>query len=131
MKIHLTPCCKEKSEAARIHNIPLPPEEMYIEPEIQEFFRVCQAKHLTFGVLSDLYGAWVSPEKKHWYQKPPDAVSPQEEQALIWQFDERLQAFDEIIFYIRQGPLHRFYDTVLTQSRLADRIRRINTLSDL
>lgn len=131
MKIYLTPCCKEKSETARIHNLPLPPEEMYIEPDIQEFFRVCQAKQLTFGVLSDRYGAWVSPEKKHWYQKPPDAVTPQEEQALIRQFDERLQEFDEIIFYIRQEPLHRFYAAVLTQSRLADRIRRITSLSDL
>ena len=130
MKVHLTHCCAQKNEDARVNGTQLPPEEMYIEPDIQKFFAYCLAHGFTFGVLSDLYGIWLSPEKKGWYEKSPDTVTETEKTEILRIFDQELAPFSEIIFFVRPETFHPFYDFVLTHSRHANKIRRSTELTE-
>lgn len=130
MEVYLTHCSAEKSEGARTTGILLPPEEMYTEPAIQKFFTYCLSKGLTFGVLSDLYGIWLSPEKKRWYEKSPDTVTDEEKAEILRIFDTELARFSEIIFFIRPESFHPFYDFVLSHSKHAKKIRRITELKE-
>lgn len=130
MKVYLTHCCAKKNELARTTGIAMPPEEMYIEPDIQKFFSYCLSHKLAFGVLSDLYGIWLSPEKKRWYEKSPDTVTDVEKAEILRIFDHELSRFSEIIFLIRPESFHPFYDFVLSHSKHTNRIRRITELKE-
>ena len=110
--------------------ISLSPEEMYIEPDIQNFFSFCISRSFPFGVLSDLYGIWLSPAKKQWYEKSPDTVTEEEKIEILRIFDTELERFSEIVFLVRPKTFHPFYDFVLTHSRHANKIRRITELED-
>lgn len=128
MRIYLTHCSKEKSEVAKINGLPLPPDELYTEENIQKFMHTCKQKGVNWAILSDNYGVFFPNEKHAYYEKPPATVTPEEEQAIITQFYKRLAEYDEIWFYVRPATFHPFYERVLEGSDLVKRVRLIQDI---
>ncbi len=113
MRIYLTHCSREKSPAAKTSGLPLPPDELYTEPGIQQFMTACKSKGVNWAILSDNYGVFLPTEKHEYYEKPPATVTPEEEAVIAAQFNQRLSGYDEIWFFVRPETFHPFYDRVL------------------
>jgi hypothetical protein len=131
MRLYLTHCCKDKSETARLSGDSLLPDELYVDPAIQAFFQAVKQKGQTWGVLSDLYGLWLPPRREGWYEKHPDTVTTDEAEAIRQSFDEGLEAFTEVWFYVRKETFHPFYQSVLERSRWRDRIQCFESLKKI
>lgn len=122
MRIYLTHCSKEKSAVAKASGKPLPPDELYTEEGIRMFMQTCMHKGVNWAILSDKYGVFFPIEKHEYYEKPPASVTPEEERAIIEQFNQRLTGYDEIWFFVRPETIHPFYERVLKGSELSTRI---------
>jgi hypothetical protein len=131
MRIYLTHCSKEKSEAAKAYGLLLPPDELYTEEGIQAFMKACKSLGVNWAILSDNYGVFFPYEKHLYYEKPPTTVTPEEEQAIVMQFNERLAGYKEIWFYIRPATFHPFYEHVLKGSELAARVHLFQDISEI
>jgi hypothetical protein len=131
MRIYLTHCSKEKSFAAKTSGMPLPPDELYTEEGIQKFMQTCKQKGVNWAILSDQYGVFFPNEKHGYYEKPPATVTPDEEAAIITQFNEQLAGFEEIWFYIRPATFHPFYERVLKGSDLAARVHLFQDIFEI
>ncbi len=123
MRIYLTHCSKEKDSSLKRTRIAATPNKLYTNPDIQRFMAKCQQKSVSWGILSDLYGVYLPHEHHVWYEKPPDTVTPQEAERIIQDFNHKLCSYDEIFFFIRPESFHSFYDWVLKQTKLTDRVR--------
>ncbi len=131
MRIYLSHCSKEKSEVAKINGLPLPPDELYTEENIQKFMHTCKQKGVNWAILSDNYGVFFPNEKNAYYEKPPGTVTPEEEQAIITQFYKRLAEYDEIWFYVRAATFHAFYERVLKGSDLVARVHLFQDITEI
>ena len=131
MRIYLTHCSKEKSLASKSNGLPLPPDELYTEEGIQVFMKACKSLGVNWAILSDNYGVFFPSEKHSYYEKPPAAVTPEEEAVIITQFNERLAKYDEIWFYVRPATFHSFYERVLKGSALAKRVRVFEKIGEI
>lgn len=131
MRIYLTHCSKEKSIAAKANGLPLPPDELYVEEGIQKFMAACKQKGVDWAILSDNYGVFFPDEKHEYYEKPPATVTPEEEAAIIAQFNKRLKDYDEIWFYVRAATFHPFYERVLKGSNLAARVHQFIDIGEI
>ncbi|HBB34845.1 MAG TPA: hypothetical protein DDZ80_09385 [Cyanobacteria bacterium UBA8803] len=123
MRIYLTHCSKEKEPSLKGTDIAVTPDKLYTNLEIQEFMKRCQEKKVNWGVLSDLYGIYLSDECHVWYEKHPDTVTPQEEESVIQDFNDKLSSYAEIFFFVRPESFHSFYERVLNRTLLTDRVR--------
>lgn len=123
MRVYLTHCSAEKDPHLKETGAAVTPDRLYTNPEIQQFMERCKNKNVSWAVLSDLYGVYLSDEYQMWYEKPPDTVSPQEEDIIIQDFDNKLSTYDEICFFARTVSFHPFYERVLKRTALADRVR--------
>lgn len=126
--IYLTHCSKEKDLNLKGTNREVTPNILYTETGIQRFMKRCIEKKVRWAILSDNYGIFFSYEKHGWYAKPPDTVSPEEEQKILRDFDEKLGSFDTIYFFIRPDSYHPFYDHILKTSSLYSKIKLIYDL---
>jgi hypothetical protein len=122
MRIYLTHCSKDKSPDARVNGLPVTPDILYTEAGIQEFMMICKRVGVNWAILSDNYGVFLPGERHVYYEKPPSAVTPEEELVIIHQFEQKLSGFDEIWFFVRIETFHPFYERVLTSSSLHNRI---------
>jgi hypothetical protein len=131
MRIYLTHCSKEKAPAAKGSNLLLPPDELYTEEGIQAFMQICKQKSVDWAILSDNYGVFFPFEKHEYYEKPPSTVTPEEEQVILKQSNERLGEYAEIWFYVRPATFHPFYERVLKGSEQADKIHLFQDIGEV
>lgn len=123
MRVYLTHCSKEKNPELEITKAAVTPDQLYTNPEIQKFMEECKKRHVNWAILSDLYGVFESNEHREWYEKHPETVTATEENAVIQNFDSKLDYYDEIWFYVRPASFHPFYQRVLSKTVLANRVR--------
>ena len=83
----------------------------------------CQEKNVSWAVLSDLYGVYLSSECRVWYEKHPATVTPQEEEIVIEDFNNKLDSYDEIYFFVRLESFHHFYERILKKTVLANKVK--------
>ncbi|EDX86775.1 hypothetical protein S7335_4481 [Synechococcus sp. PCC 7335] len=70
------------------------------------------------------------PEEVHtWYDKPPDTVTPEEEKLVLQDFEHKLSAYDEILFFVRLETFHPFYERVLRKTALAGKVQLFDDIS--
>lgn len=131
MRIYLTHCSREKSPSAKASGLPLPPDELYTEPGIQQFMTACKSKGVNWAILSDNYGVFLPTEKHEYYEKPPATVTPEEEAIITAQFNQRLSSYDEIWFFVRPETFHPFYDRVLKRCTFAVRVHLFEALREI
>ena len=84
MKIFLTYCSWQKDDSFKKTNEAVTPDRLYTSDRIQNFIRACREAGAFWAIFSDAYGVWFPGERKEWYDKPPDEVTPAE-------FERRLQ----------------------------------------
>lgn len=92
----------------------------------------CKQKGVRWAIFSDLYGIWFPQEKHAWYEKSPNDVTESEVKALLTDFDDKLQEYDEIFFY-RPSPVyfHSLYRRLLNETKLRERVRLISSIIEI
>jgi hypothetical protein len=128
MRVYLTHCSKEKEPNLKGTDIAVTPDKLYTNSGIQQFMERCQEKNVSWAVLSDLYGVYLSSECHIWYEKHPDTVTPQEEEIVIEDFNNKLDSYDEIYFFVRPESFHPFYERILKKTVLADKIKTFENM---
>ena len=128
MRFYLTHCSKEKEPYLEETGIAVTPDKLYINPDIQQFMERCKEKKVRWGVLSDLYGVYLSDEFHVWYEKHPDTVTQQEEDEIVKDFDSKLVFYNEILFCVRPDSFHPFYERVLKRTLLAPNVKTFQSI---
>jgi hypothetical protein len=128
MRVYLTHCSKEKEPKLEGTEIAVTPDKLYTNFGIQKFMRRCLAKNVSWAILSDLYGVYLSGESHVWYEKHPNTVTPQEEKTIIEDFNNKLASYDEIYFFIRSESFHPFYQRILRKTLLADKVKTFKNI---
>ena len=100
MRVYLTHCSKEKEPNLKGTDITVTPDKLYTSAGIQQFMKRCQEQNVIWGVLSDLYGVYLSNERHVWYEKHPDTVTLQKKGIIVQDFNIKLSSYDEIFFFI-------------------------------
>ena len=113
MKIYLTHCSAKKDASLKHTGKKVTPDKLYTSVQIQRFINECKNERAQWAILSDKYGVWFPNEKHEWYDKHPDTVTEEEFKALVKDFEEKLQDFDEIYFYHNPGRFHALYKRLL------------------
>lgn len=131
MRIYLTHCSKVKEATLEGTNIAVTPDKLYTGLGIQQFMNKCKKEGVNWGILSDLYGIYLSHDCQIWYDKHPDTVTPDEEALVIQDFDQTLNRYDEIYFCVRPKTFHPFYARVLNKTALADKVRLFQNIDDI
>lgn len=131
MRFYLTHCSKEKDPALKQLGLAVTPDKLYTETGIQQFMQRCQEKNVAWGILSDLYGVYLSTERHVWYEKHPDTVTPQEEDTVVSEFDRKLAVYDDIFFHVRPDSFHPFYQRVLRRTVLAERVQIFHAIDQI
>jgi hypothetical protein len=131
MRIYLTHCSREKSLLAKETGELLPPDQLYTEGGVQSFMQRCLQLSVTWAILSDKNGV-VFPQDKHpYYEKPPATATLEEENQIRREFEQLLEPFQEIWFYVRPDSFHPFYQRVLEESTLAKRVHLFQDLAEI
>jgi hypothetical protein len=130
MKIYITYCSAIKNDSLKDTGIKVSPEILYTsQNRIQPFMETCKRKGVRWAIFSDLDGIWFSEEKHAWYEKSPDDVTESEFKALLANFDNRLQEYDEIYFYRpNERRFHSLYKRLLQETKLHDRVKLISSI---
>lgn len=131
MRIYLTHCSAKKDDSLRGTGRKATPDVLYTATPTQRFMHACKTRNVCWAIFSDLYGVWFPDVKHEWYEKDPDAVSEQEFQALIRDFDGKLGAYEEIWFYHNPGRFHPLYRRFLNTTRLRDRVVLFSHLREI
>ncbi|HEY9907306.1 MAG TPA: hypothetical protein V6D18_06820 [Thermosynechococcaceae cyanobacterium] len=131
MRVYLTHCSKEKELSLKGTDIAVTPDKLYTNSGIQQFMEKCQEENVSWAVLSDLYGVYLSDEAHVWYEKHPDTVTPQEEEIVIEDFNNKLNSYDEIYFFIRPESFHPFYERILKKTVLAGRVKTFENIESI
>lgn len=133
MRIYVTYCSAQKDDSLKNTGIGVTPDILYTSKKrIRPFMDKCKEKGVRWAIFSDLYGIWFPEEKHAWYEKSPDDVTESEFQALLENFDKRLQKYDEIYFY-RPSTVcfHSLYKRLLNETKLRARVTLITSLLDI
>lgn len=128
MRVYLTHCSKEKEPNLKGTDITVTPDKLYTSAGIQQFMKRCQEQNVIWGVLSDLYGVYLSNERHVWYEKHPDTVTLQKKGIIVQDFNIKLSSYDEIFFFIRMESFHPFYERVLKETVLADKVKTFQNI---
>jgi len=128
MRVYLTHCSKEKEPNLKGTDITVTPDKLYTSAGIQQFMKRCQEQNVIWGVLSDLYGVYLSNERHVWYEKHPDTVTLQKKRIIVQDFNIKLSSYDEIFFFIRMESFHPFYERVLKETVLTDKVKTFQNI---
>lgn len=133
MRIYVTYCSRQKNNSLKDTGIEATPDILYTSRcRIQPFMETCKKTGVRWAIFSDLYGIWLPEEKHAWYEKSPDDVTESEFKALLANFDNRLQEYDEIYFYRpNERRFHPLYKRLLQETKLRDRLKLISSIIDL
>ena len=133
MRIYITYCSAQKNDSLKGTDIEVAPDVLYTSKHrIQPFMETCKRQGVSWAIFSDHYGVWFPKEKRSWYDKPPSAVTKEEFQKLLENFDRQLAAYEDIFFY-RPSPVyfHSLYQRLLKESKLSKRIRIISSITEI
>ena len=122
MRIYLTHCTAKKDSSLRFSGERVTPDRLYRGKFVEAFMRTCKQRGVEWAILSDLYGVWFPDIRHEWYEKDPNSVTDSEFWELVRDFDEKLEAYDEIWFYYNPGRFDPLYKRLLSQTALRDRI---------
>ncbi|NQS74568.1 MAG: peroxide stress protein YaaA [Methanoculleus sp.] len=133
MKIFLTYCSWQKDDSFKKTNEAVTPDRLYTSDRIQNFIRACREAGAFWAIFSDAYGVWFPGERKEWYDKPPDEVTPAEFEQLVSRAEKSLEKY-EIFFCGDTGDskFHPLYRDLI--GRLKDtglKITLFNNLGDI
>ena len=105
------------------------PDRLYTSERIQKFIKACKAAGAFWAIFSDEYGVWFPGERRRWYDKPPDTVTPAEFEQLVSRAEKSLEKY-EIFFYGDMGDsnFHPLYRDLI--ERLKDAGLKITLFSD-
>ena len=131
MRIYITNCSAKKADEYRGTDTAVTPDVLYTSSKTQCFIRECKARKVRWAIFSDLYGIWFPEEKHCWYEKNPKNINEDEFRALMADFDEKLNAFNEICFYRNPGRFHFLYKRIVNTSRLNKRINLISRKDEI
>jgi hypothetical protein len=131
MRIYLTHCSKDKSPQAKASGEKLPPDQLYTDPGLQEFIAACKSTGASWAILSDKYGVFFPDETHEYYEKPPASVTPEEENTLRNQLNQRLEQYTEIWFYVRPAAIHPVYERILMHSALSAHVHLFSDLGEV
>lgn len=129
MRLYLTHCSAKKDSQLKETGETVTPDRLYTDFKICQFMERCKQKNVQWAILSDRYGIYQSDDCRAWYEKHPDTVTSQEKDIIIQDFDSKLDCYDEIYFFVRTESFHPFYEKVLKETALADRVRFFQDLS--
>lgn len=127
-RIYVTHCSAEKDPLLQGTGQQVTPDRLYTATSIQAFMARCQEKQVDWAILSDLYGVWLSQIEHMWYEKHPDTVTEPEFHAIVEDFNQTLQPYDQIYFYVCPQRFHPFYQRVLQTTALKDRVHQFTSL---
>ncbi|MCW4046861.1 MAG: hypothetical protein NWE99_04785 [Candidatus Bathyarchaeota archaeon] len=122
MRIYITHCCAKKDDTLKNSGKKVTPDELYTATPTKRFMEECKRKKVKWAIFSDKYGVWFPEEKHEWYEKDPDAVTPEEYKHLIENFEQKLGKYDEIWFYYNPGRFHPLYGKLLKEVKIKDKI---------
>jgi hypothetical protein len=131
MRIYITHCSKEKLPLAKETGDKYPPDQLYTETGIQQFMEICKSTGVQWAILSDNYGVFFPDETHKYYEKPPASVTIEEENIIRSQFEQRLDLYSEIWFFVRPSTFHPFYESILMHSSLSNRIHVFSNLREV
>lgn len=134
MRIYITHCTAKKDNSLKGTSRKVTPDGLYTATRTQRFMRRCKQRGLRWAIFSDYYGVWFSDELREWYGDDvgdPNLVTCRKFRQLVENFDERLQAFDEIYFYYNPGRFHGLYKKLLKETGLKNRVVEITHLWDI
>jgi hypothetical protein len=129
--IYLTHCSARKNLSLRSINRRVTPDNLYTATPTQRFMKRCIMSRVNWAIFSDKYGIWFSHERNTWYEKNPDKVSPEEFEALVQNFNEKLKDFDEIRFYHNPGRFHKLYRRLVKHPLLNKKIKLFTHLEQI
>ena len=129
--IYLTHCSAKKAGALRFSDEKVTPEKLYVATPTQRFMSRCKNKNVNWAIFSDKYGVWFPNEKHGWYEKNPNAVTQEEFNSLVEDFENKLWEYDEIYFYHNPGRFHRLYKRLLDIVKIKNKITLISHLNDI
>ncbi|MBD3883359.1 hypothetical protein IFO70_16450 [Phormidium tenue FACHB-886] len=72
MRVYLTHCSAEKDLSLNESGKIATPDQLYTEHRIQQFMARCKDKNVSWAILSDLYGVYLSSDQHGWYEKYPE-----------------------------------------------------------
>lgn len=110
-KIYITYCCKNKAHISKEREVL--PAELYLSSRIKNFINFCDTNNYFWAIFSDLYGLVYKNEKIKWYNKPPDSVSKLEYAYLLNLTIQKLENYDEVVFYYEEKSFHSLYKQML------------------
>ena len=131
IRIYVTHCTKKKDDRLKDTGEKVTPDSLYRGKFIEAVMRTCKQRGVEWAILSDSYGVWFRDVKHEWYEKDPDTVTDSEFWGLVRDFDERLEAYDEIWFYHNPGRFHPLYGRLLTETRLTDRVTLFSRVAEI
>jgi hypothetical protein len=91
----------------------------------------CKQKQVDWAILSDLYGVWFPDVEHGWYEKHPNTVTEEEFDAIVKDFQRKLESYKEIWFYFNGESFHSFYQRVLQATNLKDRVKLFCELEEI
>jgi len=122
LRIYLTHCCASKNEQLKGTDIRVTPDKLYTSSRTQKFMNTCKETKVNWAILSDKYGIWFPNIKHMWYEKHPKTVTESELEALVKDFEQKLEQYDEIYFYYHPGRFHKLYKRLLESVRPKGRV---------
>lgn len=131
MRVYLTHCSAEKDPQLKDTGVTVTPDRLYTNPQTQQFMERCKQRNVRWAILSDRYGIYQSSDCHAWYEKHPDTVTPQEEDAIIQDFNRKLDCYDEIYFFVTAESFHPFYERILKKTILAARIQSFQDINGI
>lgn len=130
MKIFLTYCSGQKDDELKENNEAVTPDELYTSERIQKFINACREAGAFWAIFSDEYGVWFPGERRKWYDKPPDEVTPAEFEQLASRAEKSLKKYEVFFYGDVGGPkFHQVYRDLI--ERLKDAGIKITLFNDL
>jgi hypothetical protein len=129
-RIYVTHCSARKDDSLKGKG-KVSPFALYTSSRIRAFMTRCIARKVQWAIFPDKYGLWFPHEMHEWYEKSPYEVTEPEFQALLAEFDRRLEDYAEIVFYVNLARLHSLYKRLLKETRLREKLRLVNHYWDV
>lgn len=110
MKLFLTYCSWQKDDSIKNKPVLVGPDQLYTSERLQIFVKACTAANADWAIFSDKYGIWFPNEKKAWYDKSPDSVTPQELSRIVSNSVKSLEKYQVYFFGDSNDPkFHPLY----------------------
>lgn len=131
MRIYITHCSAKKDSSFKKNGLRATPDILYTATPTKRFMDRCKAQGVCWAIFSDKYGVWFPDVLHEWYEKDPNAVTPDEYRRLLDDFNVKLSSYSEILFYANPGRFHPLYKQLIADTILRDRVRLITHIAEI